>query len=377
MNISTSKFQLLVASLLTILLQRNIVISEFTNKDEVFNVVNGIEASSKKMKKTETETAIELTPETVRTEIANLELPNYYLTAIEEENANDNIFNVNGVVGGRYSSFGGYPFYASILVFNVKKNQWEPICGGALIHSNWVLSAAHCIVAGYQYAVEIGRYAYNSGNGGQFLEKRKASILCTNPKFDSMKVMQDFGLLYFDEPSVIEPARLDIGKIDYRELYPFVILGFGSTQSSGKGSFPEFLQEGDVYYVDNDKCGNEWSEYIDTSVLCSSSHGSGDSCKGDSGGPLIVNDGTEYQDYLAGIVSYGPVPCDGSVPVLYGRVAYAQDWIERVVTKRGDTSKCGKPITFSRRRKLLRSYEKMTGFKNGSFGDFFEKHNEE
>ena len=59
MNTSTSRFQLVVASLLNILLQGNLVTSEFTNKDEAFNLVSGIEASSKKMKKIETETEIE------------------------------------------------------------------------------------------------------------------------------------------------------------------------------------------------------------------------------------------------------------------------------------------------------------------------------
>merc|ERR1711862_253145 len=239
-------------------------------------------------------------------------------SSISGSNNNNNIF--NGVVGGRYASFGGYPFYASILVYNIKKGKWEHICGGALVDSNWVLSAAHCIVKGYKYAVEIGRYAYNSHNGGQYMEKRRAEIVCTNPEFDKAKVMQDFGLLYFEEPSKIKPAKLDFdGRIKYREYYPFVILGFGSTGSTGHGPFPETLQEVDVYYVNNDDCGDEWDEHIDESVLCSSSYGGGDSCKGDSG-PLIINDGTEYQDYLAGIVSYGPVPCDGSVPVLYGRV---------------------------------------------------------
>ena len=37
-------------------------------------------------------------------------------------NGNDNVFNVNGVVGRRHSSSGGYPFCAFMLVFNVKKN---------------------------------------------------------------------------------------------------------------------------------------------------------------------------------------------------------------------------------------------------------------
>ena len=64
---------------------------------------------------------------------------------------------------------------------------------------------------------------------------------------------------------MIEPDRLDLGQIEYKEFHMFVILGFGSAQSSGKGSFPD--------YVNNDKCDNKWSEHVNTSVLCISFYG--------------------------------------------------------------------------------------------------------
>lgn len=109
-NIFTTRFhsiKLLIAILLIAILQESLVFSQFTNQDEVFNVVNEIDSTST--------TEIDSTS---TTEIASLES-----TAESYETGSNNIFNVNGVVGGRYASFGGYPFYVSILVFNVKKAQ--------------------------------------------------------------------------------------------------------------------------------------------------------------------------------------------------------------------------------------------------------------
>ena len=51
-----------------------------------------------------------------------------------------------------------------------------------------------------------------------------------------------------------------------------------------------------------------------------------DSCKGDSGGPLMYEDGRTYE--VIGIVSFGPVPCGmEGVPGVYSKVWEYLDWI--------------------------------------------------
>ena len=88
---------------------------------------------------------------------------------------------------------------------------------------------------------------------------------------------------------------------------------------------------------------------------------SGDSCKGDLGGRLIVNGSAEHHDYLAGIVSYFPVTCDGSAPASCSRVAHGLLLKEAMIVSVA----------------IIAIIEKMTGFKNGSFGDLLERNNEE
>lgn len=61
-------------------------------------------------------------------------------------------------------------------------------------------------------------------------------------------------------------------------------------------------------------------------------NGKGDSCKGDSGGPLMAIDTETYPDhpywYFAGIVSFGPIQCGTpGWPGVYTRVSSFMDWI--------------------------------------------------
>lgn len=66
--------------------------------------------------------------------------------------------------------------------------------------------------------------------------------------------------------------------------------------------------------------------------LCAGGENGIDSCKGDSGGPLMAIDGRTYLDrpywYSVGIVSFGPTPC-GSIgwPGVYTRVSSYINWI--------------------------------------------------
>ena len=57
-------------------------------------------------------------------------------------------------------------------------------------------------------------------------------------------------------------------------------------------------------------------------------------CNGDSGGPLVcrLEDGYWYQ---VGLVSFGPAPCDASIPGVYTRVAGYVKWISDTIKANG------------------------------------------
>lgn len=49
------------------------------------------------------------------------------------------------VVGGHSAPQGKYPWQVSLKIYDYHWASWRHICGGSLIHPQWVLTAAHCI----------------------------------------------------------------------------------------------------------------------------------------------------------------------------------------------------------------------------------------
>lgn len=90
--------------------------------------------------------------------------------------------------------------------------------------------------------------------------------------------------------------------------------------------------------VDYQRCNEVYSSQrrrIVDSQICAGGEKGKDSCRGDSGGPLMGNykdgQGNSYT-YLAGLVSYGPSPCGmEGWPGVYTRVSNYVDWIERTI----------------------------------------------
>jgi secreted trypsin-like serine protease len=52
-----------------------------------------------------------------------------------------------------------------------------------------------------------------------------------------------------------------------------------------------------------------------------------DTCKGDSGGPLISRHGRTGKMFLKGIVSFGTTQCGNGHPGVYTNVAHYVEWI--------------------------------------------------
>lgn len=133
---------------------------------------------------------------------------------------------------------------------------------------------------------------------------------------------------------ILENTRPVCLPLDKARNYNFtdrncLVTGWGVTET-GRGS-PELLKV-QIPAVPQDECVRLYQNIakITPQQMCAGGKTKGDSCGGDSGGPLHVNAHLHGDTRLVqqGIVSFGPRNCGGGqLPGIYTRVAHYMDWI--------------------------------------------------
>jgi len=226
------------------------------------------------------------------------------------------------IIGGEPADFGEYPFMVALLFEPTAGNDFQKqYCGGSLIASKWVLTAAHCVdflSSPDEVAVAVGRTNLDSTEG----QRRAVKAFYIHPDWDPDLLSPDAALLELKQPVTgIAPIRLASAAEDGFETAGtlLTVIGWGNTSSTGQASFPDELREVVVPVVDDTTCDTANKGFvIPETMLCAGDKGL-DSCQGDSGGPLFAttSGGVEIQ---MGIVSWGFGCAKNHFPGVYGEV---------------------------------------------------------
>ncbi|XP_060806836.1 proclotting enzyme isoform X1 [Amyelois transitella] len=233
------------------------------------------------------------------------------------------------IVGGHNADLNEWPWIVALF------NNGRQFCGGSLIDDRHVLSAAHCVAHMTSWDVarltaRLGDYNIHSNVETQHIE-RKIKRVVRHRGFDMRTLYNDVAVLTLDQPvpftKKVHPICLPGSGKAYAGIVATVI-GWGSLRESGPQ--PSILQEVSIPIWQNAECRQKYGAAapggIVEHMLCAGK-ASMDSCSGDSGGPLMVNEGGRWTQ--VGIVSWGIGCGKGQYPGVYTRVTAFLPWIQK------------------------------------------------
>ncbi|WED21580.1 serine protease [Vibrio sp. JC009] len=228
------------------------------------------------------------------------------------------------------------------------------ICGGVLISSGWVATAAHCVFDSFDTsnsnavtAVDTDTITLLIGGTTHYSSLADATSAglssysinsitihpsytdSTDPNGTGYSYDYDIALLELDStyyqpgPSLATSDRFNT----LEEGDDITALGYGYTTVSGVA--PDTLQEADLPYIDDDSCEAYWPGSVSDRMFCAGEVSNAESstiatCDGDSGGPLYIT--AEGEMTLVGLVSWGSSSCLNA-PGGYTKISVLRSWI--------------------------------------------------
>ena len=230
------------------------------------------------------------------------------------------------VVGGTSVPAGEYPDVALVIAPMA-------LCTGTLIAPDVVLTAGHCIETDPK-EVLLGSIDYTKSTGEVIAVKSATAYPSWESEFD-------VGVLVLEHESKAKPrpiaAACTANNLDAGASVKLV--GFGLTDAAGTGDNSKLHQA--MLTVSDPSCTTDpacAAKVAPNGEFVAGGAGK-DSCFGDSGGPIYL------QDALIGVVSRGvgtsTEPCGGGG--IYVRADRVAAWIERVSGRKVTRSTCDAP----------------------------------
>jgi secreted trypsin-like serine protease len=289
------------------------------------------------------------------------------------------------IYGGKDAQANEWPWMAALLDSDViddgslctangnPRDFCAQFCGGSLIAPGWIMTAAHCISPESTPALQADdiRVLVDDISLDDNGTRREIAYLTSHPGWIPSVTGNDndIALLQLASPvdvptaSVADSQRqnsLTGSGSDYLDTLGWGQLAASEIDNCAGNCFPITLQQVALDYLDNAACRNAGSVYqseLTNNMICAHEPDAGatepddldgtvddtpadpggeDSCGGDSGGPLFIDE--DSGDWVVGITSWGLQGNCGNpaTPGVYARTVNYAGWIENVSNGRSD-----------------------------------------
>ncbi|KAK9306053.1 hypothetical protein QLX08_003116 [Tetragonisca angustula] len=253
------------------------------------------------------------------------------------------------IYGGEITDLDEFPWM--VLLEYLTLNGKRTACGGVLISRRYVLTAAHCVKGKdlprtWQLSsVRLGEYDTSSDR--DCVPDDERTVICADDpvtvgieeqiahesyqprsrdqKYDIalLRLSRDVTFTTYIKPICLPPtASLE------QKLF---VAGWGKTENGSSSNVKLKLV---LPLFDKEQCQKTYGNagvMLGHGQICAGGQKDKDSCKGDSGGPLMTmkrNRDSSGKWIVVGVVSFGPLPCGMlGMPGVYTRVIDFVPWI--------------------------------------------------
>ncbi|KAL1403396.1 hypothetical protein pipiens_005695 [Culex pipiens pipiens] len=261
---------------------------------------------------------------------------------VDPEDCGQQEYSSGRIVGGIEAPVGQWPWMAAIFLHGPKRTEFW--CGGSLVGTKYILTAAHCTrdsrqrpFAARQFTVRLGDIDLSTDGEPSAPVTFRVTEVRAHPKFSRVGFYNDIALLVLDRPvrksKYVIPVCLPKPNLPSKDRMAgrrATVVGWGTTYYGGKESTKQ--QQATLPVWRNEDCNHAYFQPITDNFLCAGfSEGGVDACQGDSGGPLMML--VEARWTQVGVVSFGNKCGEPGYPGVYTRVSEYMEWIRENTKK--------------------------------------------